>query len=84
MTVSEPWDFGPGPVEMSVVNAADENRWSVQVQEGWSKAVDAILSCRYKGQSLMGLKRGEDIIANLSAKVGGQPRGVIGTVRLIH
>lgn len=50
MTVSEPWDFGSGPVEMSVVDAADETRWPVEVREGWSRAVDAILSCRHEGE----------------------------------
>jgi hypothetical protein len=83
MTVSEPWDFGSGPVEMSVVDAADETHWSVDIQEGWPMAVDAILSCRYEGQTFVGLQFGEQVAANLSAKVGGQSRGLIGTVRLI-
>lgn len=83
MTVSEPWDFGSGPVEMSVVDAADEARWSVETQGGWPTAVDAMLSCRYEGQTFVGLQYGEQIVANLSAKVGGQSRGLVGTVRLI-
>lgn len=78
MTVSEPWDFGSGPVEMSVVDAADETHWSVDIQEGWPLAVDAILSCRYVGQTFDGLQCGEHVVANLSAKVGGQSRGLIG------
>jgi len=83
MTVSEPWDFGSGPVEMSVVDAAEETRWSVDIEEGWPTAADAILSCRYEGQTFVGLQRGEQISANLSAKVGGELRGLVGTVRLI-
>jgi hypothetical protein len=68
---------------MSVVDAADETHWSVDIQEGWPMAVDAILSCRYEGQTFVGLQFGEQVAANLSAKVGGQSRGLIGTVRLI-
>jgi hypothetical protein len=83
MTVSEPWDFGSGSVEMSVLDAADETHWSVDIEEGSPKAVDAVLSCRYEGQTFVGLQRGEQVTANLSAKVDGQARGLIGTVRLI-
>jgi len=83
MTVSEPWDFGSGPVEMSVVDAADETRWSVDIREGWPKAFDAVLSCRYEGETFVGLQRGDQVSANLSAKVDGQSRGLIGTVRLV-
>jgi hypothetical protein len=83
MIVSEPWDFGSGPVEMSVLDAADETRWIVEIQEGWPMAVDATLSCRYEGQTLADLQRGERVIANLSAKLDGHSRGLIGAVSLI-
>jgi hypothetical protein len=83
MLVSEPWDFGSGPVQMSVVDSHNETHWSVDISDGWPMAVDASLSCRYEGQSLAGLRRGEQVTANLSAKVNGQARGLIGTVRLI-
>jgi hypothetical protein len=83
MVVSEPWDFGSGPVQMAVVDATDEAHWSVDITGGWPMAEDALLSCRYEGQTFVGLRRGEQVTANLSANVNGQPHGLIGTVHLV-
>jgi len=83
MTVSEPWDFGSSPIEMSVVGAADESHWFVHILDGWPAASEAVLSCRYQDQTFVGLDQGEQVVANLSAKLDGQSRGLIGTVRLV-
>lgn len=84
MIVSEPWDFGSGPIEMSVVEAADDTQWLVDIIDGWPKAVDAVLSSRYEGRTLASLQRGEEVLANLSAKLDGRSKGLIGTVRLVN
>jgi hypothetical protein len=83
MIVSEPWDFGSGPIEMSVTDAVDDTQWLVDIIKGWPNVVDAVLSSRYEGRTLFNLQRGEEVIANLSAKLDGRSRGLIGTVRLV-
>jgi hypothetical protein len=81
MIVSEPWDFGSGPVEMSVINAAADCHWLVEISDGWPGATNGALRCRYEGQTLASLQQGEEVVANLSARLDGQSRGLIGTVR---
>ena len=83
MIVSEPWQFGSGPVTMSVADAATEDRWLVQIERGWPGAADAVLSCRYEGQNFAPLHSGGKVIANLSARVNGRSEGLIGAVHLL-
>jgi hypothetical protein len=83
MIVSEPWDFGSGTVEMTVLDAADKAHWIVEIQDCWPTAIGAVLSCRYEGQTLADLLDGGGVIANLSAKLDGRSEGLIGTVSQI-
>ena len=83
MTVSEPWEFGSGPLTMLVADAADNQRWLVRIECGWPEADDAVLTCRYEGQSFAALHRGAEVTANLSARMDGRSQGLIGTIHLL-
>lgn len=77
MEVSEPWDFGSGPVRLLVKERSSDERWIVSILSGWSGVSDAVLAARHQGQTLLPLRDGQPVVVNLTA--GGDM--VIGTVR---
>jgi hypothetical protein len=86
MTVSEPWEFGTGPVIMGVLERPSDFNWVVSIVDGspsLSGVSHADLQARYVGETLLPLLTGERVIVTLGFRVNGGHQGLIGSAILI-
>jgi len=84
MTVSEPWEFGTGPVSMDVLGMPSETSWLVSIRDGSLNPSDvghADLQNRYAGDTLLPLLKGDQVTVSLGFRASGRPQGLIGTAR---
>ena len=82
MTVSEPWEFGTGPVTMEILQTPNETLYLVSIRDGWpgiGETQQVILRTRYVGQTLSLLLADEHVSCTLGAQMNGSHVGLIGT-----